>query len=144
MEERPTKADGNACCRYHSRSSEKPNRHWKCGNRFAAWDNLWLQCHEETYTSAVKLIRTIYRFFNQLMFYLLIYRRRKNVFSLFYSFFKKKKSNRSCSFLDICEGKKRKKNIPKLNIAIPRPASERIDMEPLIIVGISMPHLKIM
>lgn len=31
--------------------------------------------------------------------------------------------------------------IPRLNIAIPKPASDRIEMDPLMMVGISMCHL---
>jgi hypothetical protein len=39
--------------------------------------------------------------------------------------------------VQICDNKQQNVNaVPKLNIAIPRPASDRIDMEPLIIVGI--------
>lgn len=33
--------------------------------------------------------------------------------------------------------------VPRLNIAIPRPASDRIDMDPLRMVGILISHLSI-
>lgn len=35
-----------------------------------------------------------------------------------------------------------KLNIPRLNMAIPRPASDKMDMDFAIIAGISIPHLQ--
>lgn len=39
------------------------------------------------------------------------------------------------------EVKKKKEKVPRLNMAIPRPASDNIDIDPDIIVGILMCHL---
>lgn len=112
MQKDTSKSDCNGGSSHNCRTSKESHTHWEDSNCFPTCNDSRRQCHEQTCCSMMKISWKHYDF-------------------------PISSKGISCEdYLIVIS------DIPRLNIAIPRPASERIDIDLAIIAGIWTFHLK--